>query len=128
MKDRASLYDVLLTELKHRKRSSLKTDSRAMMLIQSLASKVTSSEIDSSKEKVDSVVSKLFPSSPDAKQQGLPPLYWYSTEARKLFAPNLSEEVSLFEHLKERILKFDAALNSGNQFNDILEPDLQRGD
>jgi hypothetical protein len=96
--------------------------------MQSLASKVTSSEIDSSEKKADSVVAKLFPSSPDAKQKDQPPLYWYSTGARKLFAPNLSEEVSLFQHLKERILKFDAALKLGNLFNELLEPDLKRGD
>ena len=97
-----------------------------MMLMQSLASQVTTSVIESSEKNLCSVVATLFPSNPDANLNGRPPLYWYSTEARKLFAPNLSEEYSLFEHLNERVLKFDAALKSGNEFNNLLEPDLRR--
>jgi hypothetical protein len=55
-------------------------------------------------------------------------LYWYSTEARQLFCPNLSEDENLFVHLQKRIEVLNEALRVEKTFDGLLDGTLTTED
>ena len=54
--------------------------------------------------------------------------YWYSTEARQLFCPNLPEEENLLVHLQKRIEVFNEALRAEKTFDSLLDGALTSED
>ena len=61
-------------------------------------------------------------------QQDKVNLYWYSTEARQLFSPNLPEEENLFVHLQKRIADLNGALRVEKSFDELLDGNLTSED
>jgi hypothetical protein len=55
-------------------------------------------------------------------------LYWYSTEARQLFSPNLPEEENLFVHLQKRIADLNEALRVEESFDGLFNGTLTNED
>ena len=139
LKERRTYHRTVTKKVHRLKQSSLSEGSTAK-IIQDALQKKTLVDLSSSRMPREFIPQKLF-SSPaivrkkatavllDGRQQeDNVNLYWYSTEARQLFCPNLPEEDNLFVHLQKRIELLNEALRVEKTFDSLLDGTLTTED